>query len=44
LLELWNRATEGKDLAPEAFRTFVYNTPFTNLFYTRPTLDYLFLW
>lgn len=44
VIELWNRAKEGKDLAPEAFRTLVYNTPFINLFYTRLALDYLLLW
>jgi hypothetical protein len=36
LLELWNRAKEGEHLAPEAFRTLVYNTPFINLFYYPP--------
>jgi hypothetical protein len=44
VLQLWNDAKEGRDLAPEAFRTLVYNTPFINLFYTRLALDYLFLW
>lgn len=44
IIDLWNRAKEGKDLAPEAFRTALNNTPFVNLFYTRLAADYLFLW
>jgi hypothetical protein len=34
----------GDDVAANAFRTMVNNTPFANLFYTRVALDYLVLY
>lgn len=43
-IDLWNRLKNGQDLAPEAFRAFLDNTPFVNLFYTRAALNYLFLY
>ena len=43
VLDIWNRAKEGKDAAPEAFRALLDNTPFLNLFYVRTALNYLFL-
>ena len=44
VVDLWNRAKEGKDLKPEAFKLMIDNTPFLNLFYARTALNYLFLW
>lgn len=44
VIDLWNRAKNGQDLKPEAFRTLLNNTPFLNLFYVRSALNYAFLW
>lgn len=43
-LELYTRAREGDDLAGTAFNKALSHTPFLNLFYVRPALNYLFLW
>lgn len=42
--EIWNRLKKGEDPAGAALRTAVANTPFVNLFYTKPALDYLVLY
>jgi hypothetical protein len=43
VLDLWNKAKQGKDFSPEALRAVLDNTPFINLFYLRTGLNYLFL-
>lgn len=42
--EMWNRVKAGDDPSAQAFRFMLGNTPFANLFYLRPALDYLFLY
>lgn len=44
LFRLWNGIKAGDDVAAQAFRTAVNNTPYNNLFYTRMAADYLFLY
>jgi hypothetical protein len=44
LADLWGRFRAGDDLAAQSFRTLINNTPYMNLFYVRPVLDYLILW
>lgn len=44
IVDLWNRAKRGDDLAAASLRTAVAHTPFANLFYTRVALDYLVLY
>jgi hypothetical protein len=44
LFRLWNGLKAGDDVAAQAFRTVVNNTPYNNLFYTRMAADYLFLY
>lgn len=39
-----NTAHPARDAAAQTFRTALDNTPFINLFYTRPLLNYLFIW
>ena len=45
LATMWNniKSDNTKDLAPEALRLTLQNTPFINLFYVRSALNYLFL-
>lgn len=43
LFDLWNRAREGDFKAADTFNWIWQNTPFVNLWYTRPAVDYLFL-
>ena len=38
------RAVEGKDPSAAAVRFVQGNTPFMNLFYVKPVLDYLVFW
>jgi len=42
--DLWGRMKGGDDAAAASFRYVLNNTPFLNLFYLRPTLDYFVLW
>ncbi|MCW5623572.1 MAG: hypothetical protein KIT73_02515, partial [Burkholderiales bacterium] len=42
--DLKNRIVAGRDFGPAALRLAVNNTPFANLFYVRPALDYLILY
>lgn len=42
--DLYQRAKSGDDLASSSLRFALNNTPFMNLFYTRVTADYLFLY
>jgi hypothetical protein len=44
VLRLWQGAREGDPKADQAFRLFVQNVPFANLFYVKPALDYLVLY
>lgn len=44
LADLITRARNGDDLAGSAFKALLDNTPFMNLFYLRPVLDYLVLY
>jgi hypothetical protein len=44
IADLWNRAKSGDDVAANALRFGINNTPFINLFYTRAALDYLVLY
>lgn len=43
LVDIWNRAREGDMKAADAFNWSLRNTPYLNLFYVRPALDYLVL-
>lgn len=43
LLNIWNRAREGDMKAGDTLNWVVGNTPFANLFYVKPALDYLVL-
>ena len=45
LMTMWNqiKSDNTEDLAPEALRLALQNTPFINLFYVRGVLNYLFL-
>lgn len=43
LLELWTRMRNGDDTAAVAFKSLINNTPFLNLFWLRPLLDYAIL-
>ena len=42
--DLMTRARNGDDMAGSAFKALLDNTPFMNLFYLRPVLDYLVLY
>lgn len=44
LYDLYQRAKSGDDVAAQALRVGIQNTPFLNLFYTRTVLDYLILY
>lgn len=44
LLEIWSRARAGEDAAAQSLRFAVSNTPFLNLFYVKPALDWFVLW
>jgi hypothetical protein len=44
LTDLWTRIRNGDDSAAAAFKAVLDNTPFLNLFWLRPTLDYLVLY
>lgn len=44
LADLMTRARNGDDMAGSAFKALLDNTPFMNLFYLRPVLDYLVLY
>lgn len=44
LYKLYNRALQGDDTAAQGLRVIVNHTPFANLFWARPALDYLFLY
>lgn len=44
VLKLFHRAKAGDDAAAAALRVAINNTPFINLFYTRPVLDYAILY
>jgi len=41
---LWNQAKQGQDPSAEAFQAALSHTPFLNLFYVKPALDYLVLY
>jgi len=43
-LRLWSQLVRGDADGGDALRLAINNTPFLNLFYARPTLDYLVLW
>jgi len=43
-LKLYQRAMAGDDVAAGALKMVINNTPFANLFWARPTMDYLFLY
>ena len=42
--DLFSRARRGDDLAGAALNAALQNTPFMNLFYVRPVLDYLIIY
>ena len=44
LADLWTRIRNGDDSAAAAFNAVLQNTPFANLFWIRPALDYLILY
>lgn len=44
IIDLYQRSLRGDDTAAEALRITIANTPFANLFYTRPVLDYMVLY
>jgi hypothetical protein len=44
LTDLWTRIRNGDDLAAASFKALIDNTPFLNLYWARPTLDYLVLY
>lgn len=44
ILDLWARVREGDAKAADALKLAIDNTPFLNLFYVRPVVDYLFLY
>ena len=44
LMDIWGRVKRGDDAAASSLRFAVNNTPYINMFYARPALDYLFLY
>lgn len=44
ILRLYSAAVRGDDAAAQTFRVLVNNAPFSNLYYTRGALDYLFVY
>jgi predicted GNAT family acetyltransferase len=43
VMNLFQRMRDGDDVAAASFRALLNNTPFLNIFYLRPLLDYLIL-
>jgi len=43
LTDLWTRMRNGDDLAAQSFKALIDNTPFANLYWLRPLLDYSIL-
>lgn len=43
LIDIWSRTKEGDLKAADVFNVALQNTPFVNLWYTRPALEYLVL-
>ena len=43
LTDIWRRIRNGDDAAAKTFNTVLSNTPFMNVFYLRPVLDYAIL-
>ncbi len=41
---LWASVIRGEDIGAQTLRTVLANTPFANLFWLRPAMDYLFLY
>jgi hypothetical protein len=44
LTDLWTRLRNGDDVAAASFKALLDNTPFLNLYWARPVLDYLVLY
>lgn len=44
LTDLWTRIRNGDDVAAASFKALIDNTPFLNLYWARPVLDYLVLY
>lgn len=44
LTDLWTRIRNGDDVAAASFKALLDNTPFLNLYWARPVLDYLVLY
>lgn len=44
LMSIYSGYARGENMSPEAVKLAVNNTPFINLFYIRPVLDYYILW
>lgn len=44
VIELWSKLARGDPDGGQALRVLQQNTPYVNLFYARPVLDYLILW
>ncbi len=44
IVKLFHKAKAGDDFGASALRLGLNNTPFLNLFYARPVLDYAILW
>lgn len=44
MIDLYHKALRGDDVAANAFKEVLNNTPYLNLFYTRIALDYAFLY
>lgn len=42
--DMFNKLKRGENVSKEAGKLITDNTPFINLFYIRPVLDYLILW
>jgi hypothetical protein len=43
MTDIWRRIRNGDDAAAKAFNVALGNTPFMNVFYLRPVLDYMIL-
>jgi hypothetical protein len=43
LTDIWRRIRNGDDAAAKAFNVFLSNTPYMNVFWLRPILDYMIL-
>lgn len=44
IVDLYHKAMEGDDVSARAFNEVLANTPFMNLFYVRPVLNYMVLY